>query len=187
MCWGIFPFLVPCLSRGVIGADSEQPVRVKYVSNPSCGLFKDRVSCVLGLLPRSWSSFSRDALKLCCRRIRVCPVCVFLPARFRDTGTHDISKYSVLLMYFFDLIFLSCQIFLLAFNRYMNDLFQRPGLRSMDWQWEKADYQVPWNVRKWMRIDEGNIDFLGTINTRPGNNQEQKPRLSVFLLALSQE
>jgi hypothetical protein len=52
MCWGIFPFLVPCLSRGVIWADSEQPVRVKYVSNPSCGLFKDRVSCVLGLLPQ---------------------------------------------------------------------------------------------------------------------------------------
>ena len=100
---------------------------------------------------------------------------------------HDISKYSVLFMYFIDLIFLSCQIFLLAFNRYMNDLFQRPGLRSMDWQWEKADYQVPWNVRKWMRIDEGNIDFLGTINTRPGNNQVQKPRLSVFLLTLSQE
>ena len=81
---------------------------------------------------------------------------------------HDISKYSVLFMYFIDLIFLSCQIFLLAFNRYMNDLFQRPGLRSMDWQWEKADYQVPLNVRKWMRIDKGNIDFLGTINTRPG-------------------
>ncbi|EDL31702.1 mCG148084 [Mus musculus] len=53
MCWGIFPFLVPCLSRGVIWADSEQPVRVKYVSNRSCGLFKDRVSCVLGLLLRS--------------------------------------------------------------------------------------------------------------------------------------
>ena len=41
----IFPFLVPCLSRGVIWANSEQPVRVKYVSNPSCGLFKDRGSC----------------------------------------------------------------------------------------------------------------------------------------------
>ena len=26
--------------------------------------------------PRSWWSFSRDALKLCCRRIWVCPVCV---------------------------------------------------------------------------------------------------------------
>jgi hypothetical protein len=52
MCWGIFPFLVPCLSRGIIWADSEQPVRVKYVSNPSCGLFKDRVSCVLSLLPQ---------------------------------------------------------------------------------------------------------------------------------------
>jgi hypothetical protein len=76
MCWGIFPFLVPCLSRGVIWVDSEQPVRVKYVSNPSCGLFKDRVSCVLGLLPRSWSSFSRDALKLCCRRPHVCLVSV---------------------------------------------------------------------------------------------------------------
>jgi hypothetical protein len=52
MCWGIFLFLVPCLSWGVIWADSEQPVRVKYVSNPSCGLFKDRVSCILGLLPQ---------------------------------------------------------------------------------------------------------------------------------------
>ena len=40
---------------------------------------------------------------------------------------HDISKYSVLFMYFFDLIFLSCQIFLLAFNRYMNDLFRNNG------------------------------------------------------------
>ena len=40
------------------------------------GLFKDWVSCVLGLLPRSWSTFSWDALKLCCRRIWVCPVCV---------------------------------------------------------------------------------------------------------------
>ena len=95
--------------------------------------------------PRSWSSFSRDALKLCCRRIRVCPVCVFLPARFRDTGTHDISKYSVLFMYFIDLIFLSCQIFLLAFNRYMNDLFQCPSLRSIDWQWEKGKYWFPRN------------------------------------------
>ena len=31
--------------------------------------------------PRSWSSFSRDALKLCCRRTHVCPVCVSLLAR----------------------------------------------------------------------------------------------------------
>ena len=37
----IFPFLVPCLSRGVIWADSEQPVRVKFFSNPSYGLFMD--------------------------------------------------------------------------------------------------------------------------------------------------
>ena len=57
---------------------------------------------------------------------------------------HDISKYSVLFMYFIDLIFLSCQIFLLAFDRYMNDLFQCPSLRNIDWQWEKkADDRVP--------------------------------------------
>ena len=58
---------------------------------------------------------------------------------------HDISKYSVLFMYFIDLIFLSCQIFLLAFNRYMNDLFQCPSLRSIDWQWEKGKYWFPRN------------------------------------------
>ena len=63
MCWGIFPFLVPCLSRGVIWADSEQPVRVKYVSNPSCGLFKDRVSCVLGLLPQKLIIFLSRCIK----------------------------------------------------------------------------------------------------------------------------
>ena len=64
----------PMASSGLI-------VRVKYVSNCSCGLFKDQVSCLLGLLPRGWWSFSRDALKLCCRRICVCPVCVSLLAR----------------------------------------------------------------------------------------------------------
>ena len=81
MCWGIFPFLVPCLSCGVIWADSEQPVRVKYVSNPSCGLFKDRVSCVLGLLPQKLIIFLSRCIKACCRRTRVCPVCVSLLAR----------------------------------------------------------------------------------------------------------
>ena len=35
--------------------------------------------------PRSWSSFSRDALKLCCRRIWVCPVCVSSLARLLIT------------------------------------------------------------------------------------------------------
>ena len=35
--------------------------------------------------PRSWSSFSRDALKLCCRRTRVCPVCVSSLARLLIT------------------------------------------------------------------------------------------------------
>jgi hypothetical protein len=63
MCWGIFPFLVPCLSRGVIWADGEQPVRVKYVSNRSCGLFKDRVSCVLGLLPQKLIIFLLRCIK----------------------------------------------------------------------------------------------------------------------------
>ena len=111
-----------------------------------------------------------------------------------DTITEEIMSwpwyqqiFSAFYVFHWPYISLMKYLFLLAFNRYMNDLFQRPGLRSMDWQWEKADYQVPWNVRKWMRIDEGNIDFLGTINTRPGNNQVQKPRLSVFLLTLSQE
>lgn len=63
MCWGIFPFLVPCLSRGIIWADSEQPVRVKNVSNRSCGLFKERVSCVLGLLPQKLMIFLSRCIK----------------------------------------------------------------------------------------------------------------------------
>jgi hypothetical protein len=77
MCWGIFPFLVPCLSRGVIGADSEQPVRVKYVSNPSCGLFKDRVSCVLGLLPQKLIIFLSRWIKAMLQKdLSVSCVCV---------------------------------------------------------------------------------------------------------------
>ena len=35
MCWGIFPFLVPCLSRGIIWADGEQPIRARHISNRS--------------------------------------------------------------------------------------------------------------------------------------------------------
>ena len=57
---------------------------------------------------------------------------------------HGISKYSVLFMYFIDLIFLSHQLILSAFNRYMNGLFQCPCLRSLGW--EKQDDGVPWNV-----------------------------------------
>ena len=45
-CAGVIvPFLVPCKSRGVIWANSEQPVKVKFVSNTSCGPFKDLGSC----------------------------------------------------------------------------------------------------------------------------------------------
>ena len=65
-------FSIPCAlpvpwhhlaSSGVIWADSEQSVRVKYVSNPSCGLFKDRVSCVLGLLPQKLMIFLSRCIK----------------------------------------------------------------------------------------------------------------------------
>ena len=86
MCWGIFPFLVPCLSRGVIWADSEQPVRVKYVSNPSCGLFKDRVSCVLGLLPQKLIIFLSRWIKAMLQKDPcVSCVCVSSPARLLIT------------------------------------------------------------------------------------------------------
>ena len=88
MCWGIFPFLVPCLSRGVIWADSEQPVRVKYVSNPSCGLFKDRVSCVLGLLPQKLMIFLSRCIKAMLQKdLSVSCVCVSSPGRLHITDT----------------------------------------------------------------------------------------------------
>ena len=134
MCWGIFPFLVPCLSHGVIWADGEQPIRARHVSNRSSWSIKGPSFRCSGSPPpqKLIIYLSRCIKALLQKDPSLSCVCVFLPARFRDTGTHDISKYSVLFMYFFDLIFLSCQIFLLAFNRYMNDLFQRPGLRSMD-------------------------------------------------------
>ena len=89
MCWGIFPFLVPCLSRGVIWADSEQPVRVKYVSNPSCGLFKDRVSCVLGLLPQKLMIFLSRCIKAMLQK-NPCVSCVCVLAGetpYHITGT----------------------------------------------------------------------------------------------------
>ena len=100
MCWGIFPFLVPCLSRGIIWADSEQPVRVKYVSNPSCGLFKDRVSCVLGLLPQKLIIFLSRWIKAmlqkdpCVSCVCVC-VCVSSPARLLITqDSFKASRFS---------------------------------------------------------------------------------------------
>ena len=77
MCWGIFPFLVPCLSRGIIWADSEQPVKVKYVSNPSCGLFTDWVSYVLGLLPQKLMIFLSRCIKAMLQKdLSVSCVCV---------------------------------------------------------------------------------------------------------------
>ena len=86
MCWGIFPFLVPCLSRGIIWADGEQPVRVKNVSNRSCGLFKDRVSCVLGLLPQKLIIFLSRWIKAMLQKDPcVSCVCVSSPARLLIT------------------------------------------------------------------------------------------------------
>jgi hypothetical protein len=67
VCAGVFFHSLcpacPVASSGVIWADSEQPVRVKYVSNPSCGLFKDQVSCVLGLLPQKLMIFLSRCIK----------------------------------------------------------------------------------------------------------------------------
>ena len=88
MCWGIFPFLVPCLSRSIIWADSEQPVRVKYVSNPSCGLFTDRVSCVLGLLPQKLMIFLSRCIKAMLQKdLSVSCVCVSSLVRLHITDT----------------------------------------------------------------------------------------------------
>ena len=91
MGWGIFPFLVPCLSCGVIWADSEQPVRVKYVSNPSCGLFKDRVSCVLGLLPEKLNIFLSRWIKAMLQKdpcVSCVCVCVLAGETPYHTGTY---------------------------------------------------------------------------------------------------
>ena len=94
MCWGIFPFLVPCLSRGVIWADSEQPVRVKNVSNPLCGLFKDRVSCVLGLLPQKLMIFLSRCIKAMLQKdLSVSCVCVLAgETPYHITGTAKLMK-----------------------------------------------------------------------------------------------
>ena len=91
MCWGIFPFLVPCLSRGVIWADGEQPVRVKNVSNRSCGLFKDRVSCVLGLLPQKLIIFLSRWIKAMLQKdpcVSCVCVCVLAGETPYHTGTY---------------------------------------------------------------------------------------------------
>ena len=56
-------------------ADGGQTIPVVHVSNHTSNclhsLYKGGVFCSLGLLSWSWSSISRDALKLYCRRIRV--------------------------------------------------------------------------------------------------------------------
>ena len=65
----------PVASSGVIWADSEQPVRVKYLSNPSCGLFKDWVSCVLGLLPQKPIIFLSRRIKAMLQK-NLCVSCV---------------------------------------------------------------------------------------------------------------
>lgn len=62
---------------------------------------------------------------------------------YQDTistqSSHDpgFSKCSVFLMYDIDLM--STMLDILAFNGYMNSLFQCPCLRRLDWHWEKAD------------------------------------------------
>ena len=78
---------MPCLSRGVIWADSEQPVRVKHVSNRSCGLFKDRVSCVLGLLPQKLIIFLSRWIKAMLQK-DPCVSCVCVCPRRRDSLSH---------------------------------------------------------------------------------------------------
>ena len=107
MCWGIFPFLVPCLSRGIIWADSEQPVRVKYVSNPSCGLFKDRVSCVLGLLPQKLMIFLSRCIKAMLQKdLSVSCVCVLAGKTpyHTDTLFHKIETEGTLPNPFYEAI-----------------------------------------------------------------------------------
>ena len=77
LCTGVFfHSLCPaCPWRHL--ADSEQPVRVNYVSNPSCGLFKDRVSCVLGLLPQKLMIFLSRCIKAMLQKNPCVPcVCV---------------------------------------------------------------------------------------------------------------
>jgi ribonuclease HI len=86
---------VPCLSRGVIWADSEQPVRVKYVSNPSCGLFKDRVSCVLSLLPQKLMIFLSRYIKAMLQK-NPCVSCVCVLAS--ETPYHIIDTAVALLV-----------------------------------------------------------------------------------------
>ena len=72
---GIVPLPEPCHSNGVIRLMVGRQFR--WFTSPTvfltilCNLYKGGVFCSLGLLSWSWSSISRDALKLYCRRIRV--------------------------------------------------------------------------------------------------------------------
>ena len=72
---GIFPLPEPCLSNGVIRLMVGRQFR--WCTSPTIlltvlhSLYKGGVFCSLGLLSWSWSSISRDVLKLYCRRIRV--------------------------------------------------------------------------------------------------------------------
>jgi hypothetical protein len=82
---------VLCLSRGIIWADSEQPVRVKNVSNRSCDLFKDRVSCVLGLLPQKLIIFLSRWIKAMLQKdpcVSCVCVCVLAGETPYHTGTY---------------------------------------------------------------------------------------------------
>jgi hypothetical protein len=95
----IFPFLVPCLSHGVIWADSEQPVRVKYLSIPYYGLFMDRVSCVLGLLPQKLMIFLSNCIKAMLQKnLCVSCVCVFAGETPDQIGTMVVYQPAFVLL-----------------------------------------------------------------------------------------
>jgi hypothetical protein len=72
---GIFPLPEPCLSHGVIRL--MVGIEFWWCTSPTIlltvlrSLYKGGVFCSLGLLSWSWSSISRDVLKLYCRRIQV--------------------------------------------------------------------------------------------------------------------
>ena len=71
----IFPLPEACLSHGVIwlmvGSQSRWCMSPTILLTVLHSLYKGGVFCSLGLLSWSWSSISRDVLKLYCRRIRV--------------------------------------------------------------------------------------------------------------------
>jgi hypothetical protein len=105
VCAGVFFHSLcpacPVASSGVIWANSEQPVRVNYVSNPSCGLFKDRVSCVLGLLPQKLIIFLLRWIKAMLQK-NPCVSCVCVLAGktpYYITGTpNQKGELQILLM-----------------------------------------------------------------------------------------